>query len=174
MHRTGILLNVDDTEALRYAKTRILRQAGFEVREAATGSAALDLVGEINPALVLLDVKLPDISGIEVCRRIKVSHPWVSVLQMSATFVTGEFKAAALNQGADSYLVEPVEPIVLVAAVRSLLRLRQSEAKLRQSEEFSRSVLEASTDCIMVVDPAGKLEYVNPNGLKLLGASSSG
>ena len=54
MHRTGILLNVDDTEALRYAKTRILRQAGFEVREAATGSAALDLVGEINPALVLL------------------------------------------------------------------------------------------------------------------------
>ena len=172
MHRTGILLNVDDTEALRYAKTRILRQAGFEVREAATGSAALDLVGEINPALVLLDVKLPDISGIEVCRRIKVSHPWVSVLQMSATFVTGEFKAAALDQGADSYLVEPVEPIVLVAAVRSLLRLRQSEAKLRQSEEFSRSVLEASVDCIMVVDPAGKLEYVNPNGLKLLGASS--
>ena len=174
MHRTGILLNVDDAEALRYAKTRILRQAGFEVREAATGSAALDLVGEINPALVLLDVKLPDISGIEVCRRIKVSHPWVSVLQMSATFVTGEFKAAALDQGADSYLVEPVEPIVLVAAVRSLLRLRQSEAKLRQSEEFSRSVLEASVDCIMVVDPAGKLEYVNPNGLKLLGASSSG
>ena len=117
-------------------------------------------------------MKLPDISGIEVCRRIKVSCPWVSVLQMSATFVTGEFKAAALDQGADSYLVEPVEPIVLVAAVRSLLRLRQSEAKLRQSEEFSRSVLEASVDCIMVVDPAGKLEYVNPNGLKLLGASS--
>ena len=174
MHRTGILLNVDDTEALRYAKTRILRQAGFEVREAGTGSEALDLVGEINPALVLLDVKLPDISGIEVCRRIKVSHPGVSVLQMSATFVTGEFKAAALDQGADSYLVEPVEPIVLVAAVRSLLRLRQSEAKLRQSEEFSRSVLEASVDCIMVVDPGGNLEYVNPNGLKLLGASSSG
>ena len=172
MHRTGILLNVDDEEALRYAKTRILQQAGFEVREAATGSEALDLVREINPPLVLLDVKLPDISGIEVCRRIKVSHPSVSVLQMSATFVTGEYKAAAFDQGADSYLVEPVEPIVLVAAVRSLLRLRQSEARLRQSEEFARSVLEASADCIMVVDPAGGLEYVNPNGLKLLGASS--
>ena len=172
MHRTGILLNVDDTEALRYAKTRILQQAGFEVREAATGGEALDLVGEINPSLVLLDVKLPDISGIEVCRRIKVSHPSVSVLQMSATFVTGEYKAAAFDQGADSYLVEPVEPVVLVAAVRSLLRLRQSESKLRQSEEFARSVLEASADCIMVVDPAGKLEYVNPNGLRLLSASS--
>jgi CheY-like chemotaxis protein len=172
MHRTGILLNVDDTEALRYAKTRILQQAGFEVREAATGGEALDLVDEISPSLVLLDVKLPDISGIEVCRRIKVSHPSVSVLQMSATFVTGEFQAAAFDQGADSYLVEPVEPIVLVAAVRSLLRLRQSEAKLRQSEEFARSVLEASADCIMVVDPAGKLEYINPNGLRLLGASN--
>ena len=174
MHRTGILLNVDDTEALRYAKTRILRQAGFEVREAATGSEALTLVGEINPSVVLLDVKLPDISGIEVCRRIKVSYPSVSVLQMSATFVTGEFQAAAFDQGADSYLVEPVEPIVLVAAIRSLLRLRQSEAKLRQSEEFARSVLEASADCIMVVDPAGHLEYVNPNGLVLLGAASLG
>ncbi len=172
MHRTGILLNVDDTEALRYAKTRILQQAGFVVREAATGGEALDLVSEINPALVLLDVKLPDISGIEVCRRIKLTHPSVSILQMSATFVTGEFQAAAFDQGADSYLVEPVEPVVLVAAVRSLLRLRQSEARLRESEEFARSVLEASADCIMVVDPAGALEYVNPNGLKLLGASS--
>ena len=172
MHRSSILLNVDDTEALRYAKTRILKQAGFEVREAATGSEALDLVSEINPPLVLLDVKLPDISGIEVCRRIKLMHPSVSVLQMSATFVTGEFQAAAFDQGADSYLVEPVEPVVLVAAVRSLLRLRQSEARLRQSEEFARSVLEASADCIMVVDPAGALEYVNPNGLRLLGASS--
>ncbi len=172
MSKAGVLLNVDDTEALRYAKTRILRQAGFEVREAGTGSEALNLVDEINPALVLLDVKLPDISGIEVCRRIKLAHPSVSVVQMSATFVTGEYKAAAFDQGADSYLVEPVEPVVLVAAVRSLLRLRQSEARLRQSEEFSRSVLEASADCIMVVDPAGNLEYVNPNGLKLLGASS--
>jgi PAS domain S-box-containing protein len=172
MHRTGILLNVDDTEALRYAKTRILQQAGFEVREAATGGEALDLVSEINPPLVLLDVKLPDISGIEVCRQIKVAHPSVSVLQMSATFVTGEFQAAAFDQGADSYLVEPVEPVVLVATVRSLLRLRQSEAQLRQSEEFARSVLEASADCIMVVDPSGKLEYVNPNGLRMLNASS--
>ncbi len=173
MHnRSGILLNVDDTEALRYAKTRILQQAGFVVREAATGGEALDLVSEINPSLVLLDVKLPDISGIEVCRRIKLTHPSVSVVQMSATFVTGEFQAAAFDQGADSYLVEPVEPMVLVAAVRSLLRLRHSEAKLRQSEEFSRSVLEASADCIMVVDTAGALEYVNPNGLKLLGAAS--
>ena len=81
MHRAGILLNVDDTEALRYAKTRILRHAGFEVWGSRNRKRGLRIPREINPALVLLDVKLPDISGIEVCRRIKLTHPSVSVVQ---------------------------------------------------------------------------------------------
>ena len=174
MNKKGTLLNVDDTDALRYAKTRVLEKAGFLVREAATGCEALHLVEEIKPSLVLLDVKLPDMSGIEVCRRIKQSHPSISVLQLSATFVTSEHKVAALDQGADSYLVEPLEPVELVAAVRSLLRLRQTEAKLRESEEFARSVLEASVDCITVINCDGSLEYINSNGLKLLGIDDFG
>ena len=69
------LLNVDDTEAARYAKQRTLHHAGFEVVEAGTGGEALAKVEELRPALVLLDVHLPDISGIEVCRIIKQRWP---------------------------------------------------------------------------------------------------
>src|ERR1700761_7114025 len=65
------ILNVDDTAALRYGKTRVLRGAGYEVVEAETGATALKLVREIMPDLVLMDVKLPDMNGIEACRQIK-------------------------------------------------------------------------------------------------------
>jgi CheY-like chemotaxis protein len=61
MHR---ILNVDDTEALRYAKSRALQRVGYTVIEAASGKEALELVAREKPDLVLLDVKLPDISGL--------------------------------------------------------------------------------------------------------------
>ena len=63
-----LILNVDDTEPLRYAKTRILQRGGYRVEEAASGARAMELVEKLRPTLVLLDVKLPDMSGTEVCR----------------------------------------------------------------------------------------------------------
>ena len=73
------ILNVDDSEAGRYAKSRILQRAGFRVIEAATGEAALQSIREERPELVLLDIKLPDISGVEVCRiEYNVIRNWVN------------------------------------------------------------------------------------------------
>lgn len=65
------ILHVDDDEANRYVHTRMLQRAGFNVIEAMTGAQALQLVAEIKPDLIVLDVKLPDIHGFEVCRKIK-------------------------------------------------------------------------------------------------------
>ena len=62
---------MDDYTPGRYARTKLLQQAGFTVREAATGTEALQLVAEHNPPLILLDVNLPDMSGFEVCRQIR-------------------------------------------------------------------------------------------------------
>ncbi len=90
MNTENLILNVDDDEAGRYAKSRILKRAGYEVVEAGTGADALRLVSESTPQLVLLDVKLPDISGMDVCRKIKEdpasSH--IMVLQISASHIT--------------------------------------------------------------------------------------
>ncbi|MDY0884621.1 response regulator [Dongia soli] len=136
MNNSGVtILNVDDTEALRYAKSRILNRAGYAVREASTGHDALREVETSQPALVLLDVKLPDISGTEVCRLIKQRYPSVLILQTSATYVTGADRVAGLDSGADAYLIQPVEPEELVAAVRALLRLQAAEEALRQANE---------------------------------------
>lgn len=126
-----VVLNVDDLEAQRYVKTRDLQAGGFKVIEARTGAEALRLIEQHKPPVVLLDVQLPDISGFEVCAFIKKKWPEVMVLQTSATFTTSEHRVIGLNAGADSYLVQPAEPLELAAAINALLRVRRSEDALR-------------------------------------------
>ena len=133
---SAIILNVDDREAGRYTKSRHLKKFGFEVVEAATGAEALRKVEEIRPAVVLLDVRLPDMSGIEVCEIIKTKWPEVMVLQTSATFIKVEDRIRGLNGGADSYLIQPAEPEELAAAVGALLRIRRAEDALRGLNEL--------------------------------------
>jgi DNA-binding response OmpR family regulator len=126
------VLNVDDNDAARYVKTRDLRAAGFEVVEAANGAQALSLVEQNTPSIVLLDVQLPDISGYDVCRRIKLKWPQMMVLMTSATFTESVDRTLGLDAGADSYLVQPAEPLELLAAMNALLRIRASEQELRR------------------------------------------
>lgn len=126
-----VVLNVDDLESQRYVKTRDLHAGGFAVIEASTGAEALRLVEQHKPPVVLLDVQLPDINGFEVCAFIKRKWPEIMVLQTSATFTEAEDRILGLNAGADSYLVQPAEPLELKAAVNALLRVRRSEDALR-------------------------------------------
>ena len=132
-----LILNVDDYDPGRYARTHVLRQAGFTMLEASSGRQALEIVAQRKPALVLLDVNLPDISGFEVCRRIRSDSKSAAtiVLQISATNTDAQQMVAGFNAGADSYLVEPVDPAVLVATIKALLRAREAEEALRRSNE---------------------------------------
>ena len=132
----SVILNVDDTDGARYAKTRILQRAGFNVIEAATGADALEAARTRAPDLVLLDVKLPDINGFEVCRRLKedLATRSILVLQISASYLDIADKVQALDGGADNYLFEPVEPDELIANVRALLRLGRVERSLREAD----------------------------------------
>ncbi|HWC97528.1 MAG TPA: response regulator [Candidatus Sulfopaludibacter sp.] len=117
------ILNVDDNAVSRYARSKVLRQAGYDVQEAETGTSALAMVNELRPALVLLDVNLPDISGFDVCRAIK-AHPRAAatpVLHISASAIEEQDLITGL-QAADAYVVEPVQPDVLLAFVAALLR----------------------------------------------------
>lgn len=132
----SLILNVDDCDGARYAKTRTLELAGFTVIEAATGGEALQRAKADRPDLVLLDVKLPDINGFEVCRLLKdnaVTQP-ILVLQTSASYISAADKIRALDDGADNYLFEPIEPEELVANVKALLRLGRAERELREAD----------------------------------------
>lgn len=140
MSDPAVIINVDDNEPSRYIRSRILVHAGFAVHDAATGAEAVRLIAEQKPDLVLLDVHLPDVHGIELCRRIKSApeNASVIVLQISASATTAPHAVSALESGADGYLTEPVDPDVLVATVRSLLRLRKAERDLLAANERLR------------------------------------
>jgi PAS domain S-box-containing protein len=143
--REGTILCADDTDAQRYAISRVLRRAGYNVIEASTGKQALEMAAT-GPDLVVLDVNLPDISGIEVCRQIKSREATsrTPVLQVSATLVSTDARVAGLEGGADAYLVQPIEPDELTATVRALLRVRRADELLWKSQMQYRAFFEAN------------------------------
>jgi signal transduction histidine kinase len=131
------ILVVDDHNVGRYTKAHVLRDAGFRVSEAHTGEDALRMVARDRPTLVVLDVRLPDIDGISVCRKIKADPTTAGtmVLQVSAYYTSVEDQVSGLDSGADSYLPGDVSGPLLVAAVRAVLRTSRAEEALRQREE---------------------------------------
>jgi PAS domain S-box-containing protein len=164
MTNSPLILNVDDNDGARYAKTRILQSAGFEVREATNGTDALAAVKHDDISLVLLDVKLPDINGIEVCRRIKADpgSAMVLVLQTSAALTGRADKIRGLEGGADNYLAAPIEADELIANVNALLRMRRTQSALRDSEERFRQLTDNIEDVFWMFSvPACALEYVS-------------
>lgn len=118
-----LILNVDDYDQARYIKTRLLQNAGFLVEEASNGVDALEMAARLHPSLVLLDVRLPDIDGREVCRRLKAdpATSGMNVIQTSAAFISEQDERDGLASGADRYLSVPFEPQDLIAAVRAVL-----------------------------------------------------
>jgi PAS domain S-box-containing protein len=164
------ILNVDDQEPGRYAKRRMLERAGYRVIDANCGADAWRVLEEVRPQLVLMDVNLPDISGFDLCRRIK-SRPEladVMVLHVSASRVSGTDRAVGLEVGSDGYLIEPIDEHELHAAVRSLIRLRERQqenegllARLRRSEELFRGLFEQAAVGMCVVGSDGRLLRVN-------------
>ncbi|HEX6999039.1 MAG TPA: response regulator [Gammaproteobacteria bacterium] len=142
----NLVLIVDDNEAARYVNARVLKDAGFDILETASGERAVELAQRDRPELVLLDIKLPDIDGFEVCRRLRADPRTASmaIVQISATFESAEYQVRGLEGGADTFLVSPIEPTVLVATVRAMLRLRRAEGVLREydrrKDEFLATV----------------------------------
>jgi two-component system, NarL family, sensor histidine kinase UhpB len=163
------ILNVDDDEANRYAVSRMLQGAGFEPIEAGTGTEALERARE-RPDAVLLDLRLPDLDGFEVCRRLRADPLTADlpVVHLTATYGSPDAWAAALDAGADVYLTHPVEPVVLVATLRSLLRGRAAELGRRESEGRSQAVFQNALDAILIADDAGRYVDANPAAAQLL------
>ncbi len=156
------ILLVDDDPVKRYTIAKTLARAGFVVQEASTGHEALQLV-IARPDLIVLDVKLPDISGLEVCRRIK-SDPAtreIPVLHISTTFVDLEDRIQGFESGADGYLTSVAEPLELVANIRALLRTRKAEDAAQLSTRQWQTTFDAISDGVMLLNRSGNVVQVN-------------
>lgn len=124
---SDLVLVVDDTPSKRYLLASWLRRGGYTVIEAETGAQALERFAEGGIDLVVLDVRLPDISGFEVCEQIKAHpvHGTTPVIHVSAAAIHTVDRTHGLERGADAYLVEPIDPDELLATVASILRYYQ-------------------------------------------------
>lgn len=163
------ILVVDDNPATRYSTSRVLKNAGFSVIEAATGTEALEIAGQ-GPDAIVLDVHLPDIDGFQVCRELRSVEKSMRtpVIHLSATFVTDMHKVRGLEAGADGYLTHPVEPLVLIATVNAFLRARQAEEGMRKSEAKFKSIFDQVADGLALFTTDLTFTEVNQSLLKIL------
>ena len=127
MDRRKILI-VDDYPGALYMRARTLSEAGYEVLEATRGEEALQIAAAVRPALVVLDVNLPDISGTEVCERLKhdPATAAIPVIQITGAWISEEARQRGLASGADAYLTEPVDQVTLLRYVVNLVETRGS------------------------------------------------
>jgi two-component system NtrC family sensor kinase len=156
------ILIADDREENRYVLSRVLTAAGYICEQAGTGAQALEMA-KTQPDVIILDVHLPDFSGYEVCQKIKQNPltATVSVLQISASFVSGDDRARALDAGADGYLTHPIDRVVLIATVHALLRLRTAEIAARKAAHQWQSTFDALAEGLALVDADGRLVHWN-------------
>jgi two-component system, OmpR family, response regulator MprA len=119
---TGRVLVVEDDAEIADVLRRTLRQEGHEVRSAGDGVEALSLAEQFLPDLVILDLGLPRLDGVEVCRRLRAASD-VPILILTARVETGD-RVEGLDSGADDYLVKPFERQELLARLRALMRRR--------------------------------------------------
>lgn len=115
------VLVVDDDRAVRDALRRALTLAGYDVRISDGGRAAVALIRERRPDIVLLDLMMPEMDGLAVCRRLRGQGERIPILMLTARDAVGD-RIAGLDAGADDYLAKPFDIDELKARVRALLR----------------------------------------------------
>ncbi|MEA9758045.1 response regulator [Xanthomonas campestris pv. raphani] len=168
------ILVVDDNAVTRYSVRRVLEHHQFVVEEAGTGGEGLVRLAAEAFAALVLDVNLPDMSGFDIVRTLR-AEPRTALLPVvhvsAASIATGDM-ITGLDAGADAYLIHPVDPNVLVATLRTLLRARNAEEALRLSEARFREIFEHIGAPIAVVDAQLHTQEANAAFQRLIGSAT--
>lgn len=161
MKSDGHILIVDDEASLRQTLARILQRAGFEVTTSANGKEALGLLSQHAFDLVYLDIRMPDINGLEVLKTIHAKFPELPVVLFTAQ---PDLNSAveALRRGAIDYLLKPLKPQALIDRTKSILTNKQKE---RRKRELQRQIdaLQAELNALENEDQPQPDQSVQPN-----------
>ena len=165
------ILIVDDNAATRYAMRRTVERHGYIVLEAGTGTEGLAMIAGNDIACLVLDVNLPDMSGFDIVRKLRDTPETLllPVVHVSAASIETGDMITGLENGADAYLVHPVDPDVLLATIRTLVRVRDTELALRESEARFREIFTSIAAPIAVVDASLSVVESNEAFRRLVG-----
>lgn len=143
-------LVIEDSRTSQAMISHLLREIGIEPMQAENGARGLVLYHERRPDLILLDVELPDIDGMEVARRIRASEgpgEWTPIVFLTGRTSDSDLEAG-IEAGGDDYLIKPINPIVLAAKVRAMQRIAQMRDKLlettHQLDQVNRELMRLS------------------------------
>jgi len=170
--RSRILIIDDDSLALS-AEIRLLASAGYEVFSAASGEEALGLVGLRRPDLLLLDINLPDMSGVEVCRRVRMDarNADIFIVLLSESHIDGGSQAQGYEDCADAYITRPIASRDLLARIQAYLRIKIADSAVRDSEERFRLVADYAPIMIWSFRADGVRDYFNRSWFEYTGRS---
>ena len=156
----AVILIIDDDPGLRKTLVDILNIKGYAALTAKDGAEGLALLQKNAVDLTLVDLGLPDISGLEVLSRIKTDHPTTAVIILTGN-ATLESAIESTNRGAFSYLVKPYEIEQLMLQVRRAIEKQQADKALQESEAKFRGLLESSADGMLIVNDKQEILMVN-------------
>ncbi|OPY75533.1 MAG: Alkaline phosphatase synthesis transcriptional regulatory protein PhoP [Syntrophorhabdus sp. PtaU1.Bin153] len=153
MGRQFKVLVVDDDEVILLLSTTLLQDAGYEVLEASTGEGCLDAVQTHHPDIILLDVMLPDMTGIEVCKQIKNDKNLedIFVILASGIQISSEHQAEGLDIGADGYIIRPISNKEFLARVQAGERIKRAEDALREKEREQQLLISQLKEALVEI-----------------------
>ena len=162
---TRVLVVDDDPPSLKMT-AYLFQEEGYEVLTAEDGRQALDLIEREEPDLIVLDVMMPHVDGLEVCRRVR-QHRNVPIIILSAKGETSD-RVTGLELGADDYLAKPFEPSELLARVKALIR--RTEAFSSPSSEERLTINDITLDAVgnLAILPDGRMRELTPIEFRLL------
>jgi len=168
--RQAAVLIVDDAPAHLGALRSMMLQQGHQTFVANSGERALNIAQRALPDLVLLDINLPGMDGMEVCRRLK-AHPVTSaipVIFMSARSETEDI-VAAFDIGASDYITKPLRLAEVCARVRAQLQFRRTSLSQQEQADRLRLIVNSIDEGLMIIEPSGRIQYANPACDRYLG-----
>ncbi len=157
MNQPGHILIIDDEANLRQTLARILNRAGFQVTTAENGSQGIALLDQQSFDLVYMDIRMPDMSGLEALKRISARHPQLPVVLFTAQ---PDLSTAveALRSGASDYLLKPLKPEQIIERTQSIL----NKSKLEQRKKEIRDQIQALQAELRELEATGSADSISP------------
>jgi len=168
--RQAAILIVDDAPAQLETMRYMMLQQGYQTFVANSGERALVIAERAQPDLILLDIVLPGMDGMEVCRRLKANPVTSNIPVIFISARTGtEDIVDAFDIGAADYIAKPLRLAEVCARVRAQLQFRRHSMSQQQQSERLRLIVDCMDEGLMVIEPSGRIQYANPACDRYLG-----